>query len=403
MRFNKYSFFAFIYFFINSLALPFGLTYTAICSPLFYWWIIKERKQEPLIPFLVSLVPFMIAHIISGVDQQTYFISIINYILVYIFCQAFYTFLKKSTDPEKIYKQLLIANFIACIIALPLYFTPFNGLLWMENNISEGISNFKRLKLFTYEASYYAFLFTPIFFFYLVQVSLKQNKINSWLILLMIVVPFILSFSIGVISCIFLSLLLVFFIHIGSLLKYRRVINLISITATAIVVSLVMLWLFFPANSFFIRLENIVLGKDSSGNGRTSDAFVLALKMLQHKTAAWGIGAGQVKVLGADIVRSYYLYDLDYTNIAIPNACAETLAIFGWIGLSIRILIEIVLFFYTRVWTNYYRLLLFLFVFVYQFTGSFITNIAEYVIWILAFTNVFSSFNVKQTSSSTAC
>ena len=219
----------------------------------------------------------------------------------------------------------------------------------------------------------------------------------------MILVPFILSFSIGVISCLFLSLLLVFLIHIRSLLKYRRVINLISITATAIVISLVVLWYFFPANSFFIRLENIELGKDSSGNGRTSDAFVLALKMLQHKTAAWGIGAGQVKVLGADIVRSYYLYDLDYTNIAIPNACAETLAIFGWIGLSIRILIEIVLFFYTRVWTNYYRLLLFIFVFVYQFTGSFITNIAEYVIWILAFTNVFSSFNVKQTSSATAC
>jgi hypothetical protein len=47
------------------------------------------------------------------------------------------------------------------------------------------------------------------------------------------------------------------------------------------------------------------------------------------------------------------------------------------------------------VWTNYYRLLLFLFVFIYQFTGSFITNVAEYVIWILAFTNTFHQFDVK--------
>jgi hypothetical protein len=80
---------------------------------------------------------------------------------------------------------------------------------------------------------------------------------------------------------------------------------------------------------------------------------------------------------------------------SIPNAAAETLAIFGWAGLILRIGIELFFFFLTKVWTNYYRLLLFLFVFIYQFTGSFITNVAEYVIWILAFTNVFHQFDVK--------
>ncbi|MBC7536218.1 MAG: hypothetical protein H7258_11050, partial [Ferruginibacter sp.] len=54
------------------------------------------------------------------------------------------------------------------------------------------------------------------------------------------------------------------------------------------------------------------------------------------------------------------------------------------------------LFFYTKVWTNYFRLLLFIFIFIYQFTGSFVTNIAEYVIWILAFTNVFVEFDVDK-------
>jgi hypothetical protein len=33
--------------------------------------------------------------------------------------------------------------------------------------------------------------------------------------------------------------------------------------------------------------------------------------------------------------------------------------------------------------------------FVYQFVGSFATNLAEFVIWILAFTNVFRQFDVK--------
>jgi hypothetical protein len=45
------------------------------------------------------------------------------------------------------------------------------------------------------------------------------------------------------------------------------------------------------------------------------------------------------------------------------------------------------------VWRNYYRLLLFTFIFIYQFTGSFITNVAEYVIWIMAFTPVFREFD----------
>jgi hypothetical protein len=42
--------------------------------------------------------------------------------------------------------------------------------------------------------------------------------------------------------------------------------------------------------------------------------------------------------------------------------------------------------------------MLFIFIFVYQFTGSFITNLAEYVIWILAFTNAFPQFDVMHTA-----
>jgi hypothetical protein len=144
----------------------------------------------------------------------------------------------------------------------------------------------------------------------------------------------------------------------------------------------------------FLRIGNILGGKDSSGKGRTSDAFVLANKLLHEKNEYWGIGTGQIKIIGEDIIRGYYLY-LNDVAVAIPNAVAETWAIFGWVGLTLRLFIEVFLFFYTRVWTNYYRLLLFLFIFIYQFTGSFVTNVAEYVVWILAFTNVFPRFDVK--------
>jgi len=125
-----------------------------------------------------------------------------------------------------------------------------------------------------------------------------------------------------------------------------------------------------------------------------TDAFILANKLLEKKNEFWGIGIGQIKIIGEATIRNYYLYYTDF-RVAIPNAVAETMAIFGWVGVSLRFLIEISLFFYTRVWTNYYRLLLFLFIFIYQFTGSFVTNVAEYVIWILAFTRTFQQFDIK--------
>lgn len=395
MTINRYYPFAFIYFFINVLALPLGLTYMALLSPLLYWWTVTTRKKEILLGFLVILTPFLIAHLLLQVDEQAYLVSVLNYIMVYIFCQAFYTFLVKVNNPDRIFRHLLIANFLLCLIAIPIYFTPFRDVLWMTQNISDNVENVNRLKLFTYEASYYAVMFTPLFFFFFMQVILKQNKMNSWFILLMITLPYLLSFSLGAMSCIAIALGLSYLFHFKKLTRKKRWLTILSLTLIALLAAATILWIFFPGNGLFTRLGNIVSGHDTSGNGRTTDAFYLAMQMLDLKSPAWGIGAGQIKILGADIVRSYYLYDLDYNNIAIPNAVAETLAIFGWIGLVVRLGLQIFLFFFTRVWTNYFRLMLFLFIFLYQFTGSFITNIAEYVIWILAFTNCFPQFNTR--------
>jgi hypothetical protein len=398
MKINKYFPFAFIYFFINSLALPFGLTYTAILSPLLYWWVITSRKREILLPYFVGLSPFFIIHFIQVVDTRTYIISIINYTAVYIFCQAFYTFLKKFNNAEKIFSRILIINFLLCLIAIPVYFSSYNELLWMPRTLINGVTSNSRLKLFTYEASYYAALFTPLFFFYLLQLILHQNKIKSWLLLPMLFLPYLLSFSIGVTGSVLVAMMLTWLLYFRILTRKKRLLNLLILTGGLLVPVCTLLLIFYPQNSIFLRIANILSGNDTSGNGRTAEAFMLAWQILEQKSIAWGVGPGQIKILGGDIIRSYYLYPLDYTTIAIPNAVAETMAIFGWIGLSLRILIELFFFFYTRVWTNYYRLLLFLFIFLYQFTGSFITNIAEYVIWILAFTNAFPAFDVKKNS-----
>jgi len=400
MRINKFFPVVFIYFFINSFGLPFGLTYTALLSPLLYLWMILTRKQEVLWPFLLTMLPVVLIHLVIGVDVNSYFISVLNMTLVYIFCQAVYTFLIRCEQPGAIFRQLLVINFICCLVAIPLFFTPLYPVFWRKQFLTTGVEDVRRLSLLTYEPSYYALLFTPLFFFFLLQLLFFRNTINGWLLLVMLLLPLVLSFSLGVISAIVMAIVVTVALHYKTFLYNKRFINLLGLTGMVVVGALVVGFLFFPNNILFVRLDNVITGKDPSGKGRTFEAFWLADQLLAKKSYWWGIGPGQIKILGFDLIRDFYGYGRDTTRVAIPNAAAETLAIFGWVGFSVRILAECLLFVYTKVWRNYFRLLLFVFVFIYQFTGSFITNVAEYVIWIMAFTSVFKEYDVEKTAAS---
>jgi len=396
MKVSRYFLFAVVYFFLNSLGLPIGLTYTALLSPLLYYWILTTRKREILLPFVLALLPFTIPQMISGVDWKSYFVSLLNFTAVYIFCQAFYTFLIYARDIEGIYRKLLAINFVLCLIAIPLLFTPWYDILWIQQYLTEGVDNYRRLKLFTYEASYYSTLFTPLFVFYFLNVIFHRNTTNSWLILIMILLPLALAFSLGVISATLIAWFITSILLFKGIARKRRTWNLVALAGGLSIFSLILMAVFFPENSLFSRIGNVVSGNDLSGNGRTTDAFYLSDKILGLRSHLWGIGPGQVKIIGEDIIRDYYNYPPEYKVITIPNAVAETWVLFGWLGLLLRMGMEVFLFFRTKVWTNYYRLFLFIFIFLYQFTGSFITNLAEYVIWILAFTNVFPKFDVRR-------
>lgn len=396
MRINKFFPVVFIYFFINSFGLPFGLTYTALLSPLFYLWMIMTRKREVLWPFLLTMLPMVIIHLAIGVDEKSYFVSVLNMTLVYIFCQAVYTFLIRCEQPGRIFHQLLVINFICCLVAITLFFTPLYPVLWTKQFLTTGVEDVRRLSLLTYEPSYYALLFTPLFFFFLLQLLFFRNTINGWLLLVMLLLPLALSFSLGVISAIVMAIAVTVVLHYKKFLRNKRFISLLGLTGVIVVGALAVGFVFFPDNILFVRLANVITGKDPSGKGRTFEAFWLADQLLAKKSYWWGIGPGQIKILGFELIRDFYGYGRDTTRVAISNAAAETLAIFGWVGLSVRMLAECLLFVYTKVWRNYYRLLLFVFVFIYQFTGSFITNIAEYVIWIIAFTAVFKEYDVEK-------
>src|SRR5258705_9650092 len=211
MRINKYLPFALIYFFLNSAGLPFGLTFTALLAPFFYTWILLNRKKEVILPFLTVLAPFIIIQLLyHDVVRKVYFISLLNLLVVYIFCQAVYTFLKICKDLERIFRQILYINIVFCFIAILFYFTPWYEFLWYEKDLTSGVSVFGRIKRLTYEPSYYATLFTPIFCFFFLQYQFRQNKIRGWKLLPMLFLPYLLSISFGVVGALFLSGVLVF-------------------------------------------------------------------------------------------------------------------------------------------------------------------------------------------------
>lgn len=407
MKWNNYLAIAILYFFFNSTGLPFGLTFMVLLAPLFYAWVVLKRKKEVLLPFFTCMLPFIVVHVfVARVEMKEYLISFANITAVYIFCQAFYTWLIRDADKEKIFRVLLWLNTGLCLVAMAAYFTPLNNIFWIKQTLTANVEDFLRLKMFTYEASYYALVFTPLFLFYLLQYVLARNRTSSTALLVMLFLPLVLSFSIGVILCLILAGLLTFMIHFRSLRTKRRIVNgaiLLGLFTAAISI---VVFVFFRENALFLRFENIIAGKDTSAMGRTAEAFEISQRILAANNKWWGVGPGQLNLAGADIIRGYYLYYFT-TPVAIPNAAAETLALFGWVGLVLRIAVELFFFYFTRVWRNYYRLLLFCFIFIYQFTGSYITNTAEYVIWIMAFANVFPEYNAKANhkidNSETSC
>jgi hypothetical protein len=399
LKINKYWPIVFIYFFLNSAGLPWGLLYTTILSPFLYYWVVKTRRTEILIPFLAVITPFVIGQLFAGVEFGKYLVSILNIAAVYIFAQATYTYLITCQDKEKIFRRILYTNFVLCLIAIPFYFSPWYDLFWISQVFTDGVTDLRRLRLFTYEASYYAVLLAPIFLFYFYQAMLRQNKIKIWKLVVLLATPYVLSLSIGVLSCLALACGLTSLIHFRPLARKKRILYLAALGGILLTIAFLCLIMFFPQNALIVRLDNIFAGHDISSQGRTTDAFLLSERILELKNPWWGIGPGQLKLLGAGIIRTYYGYQPDFDIISIPNATAETLVVFGWIGLVLRLGIELALFRYTKVWKNYYRLGLFLFIFIYQFTGSFITSTAEYVIWVLAFTNVFPQFDVNTASA----
>jgi hypothetical protein len=384
LTFNKYLPAVLLYFFFNGFLLPLGLLYTTLLTPLFLLWLYRFPSFRLLYLFFVFFIPFLIAHLVIGVHPLAYTRSSILLFTVFVFGLTVYQFLISCHSLREIYRNVLLLNaamVVLAIITLPI--GPLRDILWYSNAITPGVTA-RRLRLLTYEPSYYATLMVPLaLYYYLKMIILRLPDPRTSFLL--VTLPFLMAFSFG--GILGLSLALLFTLLIGYPHFFSKTVSLyLLLGGTLIILMAAAAFLLFPNSLLVVRLNNVFTGNDSSFKGRTYDSFFFGWRIAGMKSYLFGCGPGQVRELGLPLFRLYYtIPNATVDQVAIPNAVGDTLAPFGILGVTIRMTLEFVFFFRTKVWRNYYRLSLFLFMFIYQFTGSFLTNIAEYVIWIMAF------------------
>lgn len=385
-----------LYFFVNSLFLPNGLLYTTILTPLFIVYLYNRKVYQYIFIFLLLISPFIVAHLSQGVDMYYYLRSTLLVFSTVVFSVFTWHWAKDFQGWDIVMGKLVYISAALSIIALIFFNSPnYVEIWWWVRNLTPGVKNFPRLKLLTYEASYFSMLMVPVTMYLVYSSLLHKNFKKNLIYLLLLLVMFVMSLSFGVIGGIIIAISPVLFVVLYNRYGWKKPLLFILIGLILVTGCLYILYEYYPKSAIVTRLNNIATGNDSSFRGRTTESFELAKQLLKMKSELWGVGPGQIKVLGGEIWSKKYQGEYNITNVAIPNSAAETLAIFGYIGLFLRITVQLFLFFATQVHKNAFKLSLFLFIFIYQFTGSFIVNIAEYVIWILAFVPNFQQFDFR--------
>ncbi|MFZ0394979.1 MAG: hypothetical protein WCF17_22170 [Terracidiphilus sp.] len=362
------------YFFFNAAGLPSGLFFTTLLSPFLYVWLYCKGQRWLTLKFLLAFSPFLAAHLIQGIDSRVYYArSLLLLWTVFIATYAICWTLSKTARAERLFDQLIAANFIATGIACLAFPTPLGEVLWTQDTGTfSGGSAILRLKLFGVEPSAYAYMMMPLLVFASMRLFQKPNP-RSLLYFLMIVIPLLLTQSFGGISigiaAVGISLLVTnprFFKRAGSL-------------AALCFCLIFLVGLMVTHNPISQRVFQVASGGDSSTRSRTLLAFILAYAVASTRSLVWGAGLGQVKLF------DFSSLNLGIDTSVIPNSIAANFAELGAVGVVTKLAVEGWLFFKTRVYRDGFRLACFIVGFIFQFTGGYIMNVQEYMLWFFAF------------------
>lgn len=365
-----------LYLYFNSYFLPHGLLLTHFLTPLWLLWLALNRWRWLLVTALV-LTPFIVAHLVNGIDDpEQYVISLGLLLTSIVFGLRVAAWVRQHDEAIDVLRWMAISAFAVSLIAIPLLATPWAELLWSYDNVSANIYRIPRLTFLTYEASYLSTLLVPVWAWaFLRWVDRPDGAQLGWL--LMASLPLVLSFSLGILSVLGLGAALIL------LRRARWVLRRAALAGPAAAALIALIVLVVTPNPLSQRLVNLLEGSDTSGNSRTYVSLQLGVEVAALRDEWWGAGLGQTKVIASEIIRAPQ-HILKGQTPRLPNATAETIATFGWIGLGVRLALQLWLFFGARVWRNDWQLLCFVVPFVFQFAGSYLGNIAEYVLWALA-------------------
>jgi hypothetical protein len=208
----------------------------------------------------------------------------------------------------------------------------------------------------------------------------KRNLLYA----VLIVIPFLLCQSFGGLTISVAGIGVAVLVRFRHLLKQRGAFWILTVMV-ALVAGLV-----YVPNPISNRLFLVATGQDSSTDSRTVSSFIVAYSVAEPKSLLWGAGLGQAKL--ADVSD----LGLAFTVGVIPNAVAGGFAELGIIGMLIKFALEFYFFFRTRVYENSFRLAMFVVVFIIQLTGSYLMNVQEYLMWVLAFGPFFPEMDFKR-------
>lgn len=380
---------AVLYFFFNSVGLPTGLFYTTILSPLLFLWLFKRGERWITFKFFVCLSPFVFAHATIGIDSPFYYAR--STVLWWTVCITVYAFglaLRKCENLVRLFEQLIVLNFFATLIAVVLLFTRFREVLWNDysDSFEEGSNQVLRLQLLTSEPSVYALLMIPLLVFAVLRLFREPGKRNLRYAI-MILIPFLLSQSLVGLGVSLAG------IGVAVLVAFRDMFRKRGAWAALGVMALLIAGLGYVQNPVSQRIVQVLAGQDSSTDSRTVSSFIVAYAVALPKSLLWGAGLGQAKLTDVSDL------GLAFTIGVIPNAVAGGFAELGIIGILIKFALECYLFFRTRVYANPFRVAMFVVVFITQLTGSYVTNVQEYLMWFLAFGPFFPEMDLRKAVS----
>lgn len=368
---------------VNPLFLPFGLFYSHLYSIFAFAFIVKWNRNA--LHFLLILVilasiyslfviPFRQVHLID------YFAGLVILFAGLTFSIYVYLYIAFRIGRfHRLMKNLIVLKFAFALIAVLLLLLGLGGELWATHGRYET----PRLQMFFYEPSIYALIGAPLVI-YAATEFLNRQSWNELLLLILAFVPVALSTSLGVLGSIVLAILLGNFWLIFKSLR-RAKSWLLGLLLAFFVLAF--------ANTLIDRSLAVFDGDDLSGTFRVVYSMQAAIDAIKQEGVWLGVGPGQLKYVIAD-------FTFQFQGVGgvdrLANSIASTIATVGVLGLSLKLLIIIGLFFRTHANKFAFSRALFIFVFIYQFTGGYFNNLNEYV--LLAVSYGYAQYRQRQNS-----